>query len=351
MEKILVTGMAGFIGFHTAKKLVKEGYHVVGIDNLNPYYDRTLKIARLKALGIEYSDEEGQSVWHSENQLVSFYPLDLTDHKGILSLFQQEQFDRVVHLAAQAGVRYSLTNPKAYTDSNVSGFLSILEGARATSPKHLVFASSSSVYGLNTKFPFDEDIHTDHPMSLYAATKRANEMMAHSYAHLYQLPSTGLRFFTAYGPWGRPDMALFIFVKKILEGDTIEVYNKGQMLRDFTFIDDLVEGIYLTMKNSPVRNADFDHEDPIPSRSSAPYRILNIGNNNPVVLIDFVREIEKALGKRAKIEFKPLQPGDVTKTYANVERLQTLTGYKPNTPITKGVKQFVDWYLDYFHNT
>jgi len=345
MKKIIVTGSAGFIGFHLTKRLLAEGYQVLALDNLNDYYDVNLKFARLQQLGLS-ANQEGKFVSKSSN--ISFEKVDLENHDEVVKHFEQFNPDYVIHLAAQAGVRYSLTNPRTYTRSNVEGFLSILEGCRRTKPKHLVYASSSSVYGLNKGYPFQEDVYTDHAMSLYAATKRANEIMAHSYSHLYDLPTTGLRFFTAYGPWGRPDMALFIFVKNILEGKPIQVYNNGEMLRDFTFVEDIVEGVYRVMLNKPNSNSSFDHETPHPSESSAPFRILNIGNNAPVKLLDFVYAIENALGKKATIDFQPLQPGDVTKTYADVSKLQKLTGYKPETTIQEGINAFVSWYKEYY---
>ena len=344
MPKVLVTGSAGFIGFHLTKRLLSEGYELLAIDNINDYYDPSLKMARLKELGVTIEGD----VIKSENPNFTFRKLNLEDFENIITEFKSFQPDYVVHLAAQAGVRYSLSNPNVYIKSNVDGFLSILEGCRAAQPTNFVFASSSSVYGLNKGYPFQENVHTDHPMSLYASTKRANEMMAHSYAHLYGIPSTGLRFFTAYGPWGRPDMALFLFAKNILDGKPIQVFNNGNMLRDFTFIDDLVEGIYRVMLNVPEENPSFDHLNPTPEESSAPYRILNIGNNAPVNLMDFIKAIEQAVGKEAIIDFQPLQPGDVTKTYADASRLQNLTGYKPNTDIQTGVNAFVEWYREYY---
>lgn len=344
MEKVLVTGSAGFIGFHITKLLLSKGFQVLAIDNLNDYYDVNLKHARLNQLGINFNHGE----FASNNSLLSFRKLDLENHNLVVEQFQEFKPNYVVHLAAQAGVRYSLSNPRVYTQSNIEGFLSILEGCRKVQPNHLVFASSSSVYGLNQSYPFGEDEFTDHAMSLYAATKRANEIMAHSYSHLYKIPATGLRFFTAYGPWGRPDMALYIFVKNILEEKSISVYNQGEMLRDFTYVDDLVQGIFLTMLKRPNPNNNFNHKAPIPSESSAPYRILNIGNNSPVRLLDFIKAIEIALNKKAIINFEPLQPGDVTKTYANVSKLQELTGYSPNTHIQQGVNKFIEWYKFYY---
>jgi UDP-glucuronate 4-epimerase len=344
MKKVLVTGAAGFIGFHFAKRVIKEGFEVIGLDNINDYYDINLKYGRLKELGIYQDKIEKNALIQSSTSSFKFIQMELGDHDDVIKFMTDQKVDYVVHLAAQAGVRYSLENPRAYTQSNVDGFMSILEGARFSKVKHLVFASSSSVYGLNSAYPFSENEIVEHPMSLYAATKRANELMAHSYAHLYNIPTTGLRFFTAYGPWGRPDMALFIFTKKILEGKTIEVYNEGQMLRDFTYVDDIVEGVYRVMLKIPEPNIAYDHSNPIASESSAPHRIFNIGNNNPVVLIDFVREIENSLGIKAKIEFKPLQPGDVVKTYADTALLQNEIGYKPDTSIRVGVQAFIDWY-------
>lgn len=332
--KILVTGAAGFIGFHLCQRLLARGDQVVGLDNLNDYYDVSLKKARLTQL-------EGQTNFR-------FVRLDLADRVGIAALFAAEGFDKVVNLAAQAGVRYSLENPHAYVDSNLVGFINILEGCRHHQVKHLVYASSSSVYGANTRMPFSIHHNVDHPVSLYAATKKANELMAHTYAHLYGLPCTGLRFFTVYGPWGRPDMALFLFTKAILEGRPIDVYNYGKMRRDFTFVDDIVEGVVRVTDRIAPTNPDWNGDLPDPGTSAAPYRLYNIGNNNPVELMDLIGTLEKALGKKAEKKLLPIQPGDVPATYADVEALTADVGFKPATPIEVGVGRFVTWYRDYY---
>ncbi|NLQ05769.1 NAD-dependent epimerase [Cylindrospermopsis raciborskii] len=332
--KILVTGTAGFIGFHLTNYLLGQGETVVGIDNLNNYYDVSLKQARLEQL--------------QPNKLFTFAHVELADQQGIDKLFTEHEFDAVVNLAAQAGVRYSLKNPHAYINSNIVGFTNILESCRHHQIKHLVFASSSSVYGANTKVPFSTHDNVDHPISLYAATKKANELMAHTYSHLYGLPTTGLRFFTVYGPWGRPDMALFLFTKAILSGEPIEVFNYGKMKRDFTYIDDIVEGIVRVINNIPQGNTNWCGDDPDPGSSKAPYKIYNIGNNNPVELSRFIEVIEKCLGIKAKKNMLPLQPGDVTMTYADVDDLIQDVGFKPATPIEVGVKRFVEWYRDYY---
>jgi UDP-glucuronate 4-epimerase len=324
--KILVTGAAGFIGYHLAQRLLSQGQQVYGIDNLNDYYDVNLKKARLAQL---------QS--HSE---FTFQQLDLSDRAGISQLFQNQKIDRVVHLAAQAGVRYSLDNPHAYADSNLMGFLNILEGCRHSKIEHLVFASSSSVYGNNTKVPFAVSDNVDHPISLYAATKKANELMAHSYSHLYNLPITGLRFFTVYGPWGRPDMAYFKFVKAIAENKPIDVYNFGKMQRDFTYIDDVIEGIVRVIEKPPQSDSE--------TSSAVPYKIYNIGNNSPVELLTFIEVVEAAMGKTAVKNLFPMQPGDVLSTYADVDDLMADVGFKPITPIEEGIRQFVEWYRDYY---
>jgi UDP-glucuronate 4-epimerase len=332
--KILVTGAAGFIGFHLTNYLLRQGETVVGIDNLNNYYDVSLKQARLEQL--------------QPNKLFTFAHLELADPQGIDKLFTEHEFDVVVNLAAQAGVRYSLKNPHAYINGNIVGFTNILESCRHHQVKHLVFASSSSVYGANTKVPFSTHDNVDHPISLYAATKKANELMAHTYSHLYGLPTTGLRFFTVYGPWGRPDMALFLFTKAILSGEPIEVFNYGKMKRDFTYIDDIVEGIVRVINNIPQGNTSWSGDDPDPASSKAPYKIYNIGNNNPVELSRFIEVIEECLGIKAKKNMLPLQPGDVTMTYADVDDLIQDVGFKPATPIEVGVKRFVEWYRDYY---
>ncbi len=334
MANILVTGSAGFIGFHLSKRLLQRGDTVVGLDNLNDYYDVQLKRDRLAQLT---SDPNFQ-----------FHELELADRAGISGLFEQQKFEKVVNLAAQAGVRYSLQNPHAYVDSNLVGFVNILEGCRHGGVKHLVYASSSSVYGANTTMPFSIHHNVDHPLSLYAATKKANELMAHTYSHLYNLPTTGLRFFTVYGPWGRPDMALFLFTKAILEGRPIDVFNNGKMRRDFTYVDDIVEGVIRVTDHVPTPNPDWTGDHPDPGTSRAPYRIYNIGNNQPVELEYFIASIEKALGKTARKNLLPMQPGDVPATYADVDDLIRDVGFRPATPIEQGIQRFVDWYREYY---
>ena len=330
----LVTGAAGFIGFHLSLRLLKEGHEVTGIDNLNNYYDVNVKKTRLNIL--------------QDHAKFVFRQIDLVDRPSMEKLFQDVSFDRVINLAAQAGVRHSLTHPHDYIDSNIVGFLNILEGCRNSKVPHLVFASSSSVYGLNTKMPFSVHDNVDHPISLYAATKKSNELMAHSYSYLYDLPTTGLRFFTVYGPWGRPDMALFLFTEGILKGQPIKVFNNGDMRRDFTYIDDIIEGVVRVMNLVPRPNPDWNGMAPDPGSSPAPYRIYNIGNNNPVLLMDFISAIEQALNKSAVKEFLPLQPGDVPESFADVEDLYEAVGFKPATSITHGIEQFVKWYLEYY---
>ena len=332
--KILLTGAAGFIGMTTALRLLARGDEVVGLDNLNDYYDVTLKQARLNRL------------LPSAN--FRFVKLDVADRPGIAALFAAEKFDRVIHLAAQAGVRYSLQNPHAYIDSNIVGFTNILEGCRHSKVQHLVYASSSSVYGGNTKMPFSEHDSVDHPVSLYAATKKANELMAHTYSHLYGLPTTGLRFFTVYGPWGRPDMALFLFTKAILEDRPIDVFNYGKMQRDFTFVDDIVEGVIRVLDRTATANAAYDAAIADPATSNAPYRVFNIGNNNPVPLLDFIGCIEDALGKKAEKNLLPLQDGDVPATFANTDALNEWVGFVPGTSIKDGIGRFVAWYRAYY---
>ncbi len=334
MAKILVTGAAGFIGSHTSQRLLARGDEVVGLDNLNDYYDPTLKDARLARL-------VGQPGFR-------FVRMELADRAGIESLFKNERFDRVIHLAAQAGVRYSLTNPHAYIDSNIVGFLHILEGCRHHGVQHLTYASSSSVYGANTAMPFSVHQNVDHPVSLYAATKKANELMAHTYSHLYGLPTTGLRFFTVYGPWGRPDMAMFLFTKAILEGRPIDVFNHGKMRRDFTYIDDIVEGVIRTSDHTAPSNPDWDSDAPDSATSKAPYRLYNIGNNNPVELMHLIRTVESELGRVAEKNMLDLQPGDVPATYADVDALVKDVGFAPKTPIEVGVRNFVAWYRDFY---
>lgn len=347
--KVLVTGTAGFIGFHMAQRLLQAGHEVIGLDNINDYYDTSLKRARLKALGFEAKEfDAGQMHTSTQHPTHQFVRMDLQDRKALEHLFQNGQFDKVVHLAAQAGVRYSIENPYAYLDSNLAGFLNILEGCRHTGVKHLVYASSSSVYGLNEVLPFATHSNVDHPVSLYAASKKANELMAHTYSHLYQIPTTGLRFFTVYGPWGRPDMALFKFVKAILEGQSIDVYNHGDMARDFTYIDDIIDGMMKVVGHTPKGNPGWTGKNPDPASSSAPYKVYNIGNNQPVQLMDFVAAIEKATGTKAVINYKPMQAGDVKTTWADASGLMQDFGYAPNTPIQKGVDAFVGWYRSFY---
>ena len=331
METILVTGSIGFIGFHLTKRLLDEGFVVIGIDNINDYYDVSLKLARLEIL--------------KQKDRFKFYQLDLSDRQGIENLFQSHSFDIVVNLAAQAGVRYSLENPYAYVDSNLVGFVNLLEGCRHQKSKHLVYASSSSVYGVNKKIPFSTKDNVDHPISLYAATKKANELMAHTYSHLYNLPTTGLRFFTVYGAWGRPDMSYFIFTKRILEGKPIKVFNYGKMQRDFTYIDDIVEGVVRVMQHIPTPK---QAQENVVDSNKAPYALYNIGNNQPIELIDFITAIEKSLGITAKKEFLPIQPGDVPVTYADVDDLFKAIGFKPSTPLEEGISNFVRWYRDFY---
>ena len=347
--KILVTGTAGFIGFHTAGRLLSRGDEVVGLDSINDYYDISLKYARLAEHGISRDDIDYNGIARSTKYPgYSFIQLELDDRDNIVRLMQEEKFDVVVNLAAQAGVRYSLTNPDVYVQSNIAGFVNILEGCRHAGVGHLVYASSSSVYGLNEGVPFSTSRNIDHPMSLYAASKKCNELTAHVYSHLFGIPTTGLRFFTAYGPWGRPDMALFIFTKSILEGQPIQVFNYGEMVRDFTFVDDIVEGVVRVIDHPAKANELWDAANPDPATSSAPYRVYNIGNNSPVRLLDFIEAIEDELGIKAKKEFLPLQPGDVPATYADVNDLVTELGYKPNTPVKEGVRKFINWYKSYY---
>ena len=331
---ILLTGAAGFIGYHLAQRLLAAGDQVIGFDNVNDYYDPALKRGRLAQLAPQAG--------------FRFIEADLADRAGMAALFAGQRFDAVVHLAAQAGVRYSLTNPHAYIDSNLQGFINILEGCRHAQIGHLVFASSSSVYGANGKQPFSESDGVDHPLSLYAASKKANELMAHTYASLYGIPVTGLRFFTVYGPWGRPDMALFQFTRNILEGKPIPVFNHGHHRRDFTYIDDIVEGIVQVLAQPPQGNQGWNALQPDPATSKAPYAIYNIGNGNPETLLDYIAAIEQAIGKKAMMEMLPAQPGDVAETYADIRRLQAATGFKPTTPISVGVPRFVNWYRRYY---
>jgi UDP-glucuronate 4-epimerase len=332
--KILLTGAAGFIGMHVSQLLLARGDTVLGLDNLNAYYDPQLKRNRLARL--------------TDHPNFQFVQLDVADRGPMAELFASGGFDGVVHLAAQAGVRYSLVDPHAYIDSNIVGFTNILEGCRHQKVKHLVYASSSSVYGGNTVMPFSEHHGVDHPVSLYATTKKANELMAHTYSHLFDIPTTGLRFFTVYGPWGRPDMALFMFTKAILAGEPIQVFNHGRMVRDFTFIDDIAEGVVRALDRPPVANPDYDRSSADTASSWAPYRVFNIGNHNPVQLMDFIEAIERHAGRKAIKDFQPIQPGDVPATHADVEELANWTGFRPATSIDDGVRRFVAWYRDYF---
>jgi UDP-glucuronate 4-epimerase len=344
--KILVTGTAGFIGYHLANKLINAGHEVVGLDIINDYYDVNLKYARLKQTGIVHTDIEYSKIVTSKlHPNYRFFKLKLEDRDNLNALFAKEKFDCVCNLAAQAGVRYSLTNPQAYIDSNIVGFINVLEACRHNHVNHLVYASSSSVYGLNENIPFSEKDNVDHPISLYAASKKSNELMAHTYSHLFGIPTTGLRFFTVYGPWGRPDMALFIFTKAILAGKPIQVFNNGEMERDFTYIDDIVEGVFRILTGEiPCGNANWNGKEPEPSSSPAPYKIYNIGNSNPVKLMDFIRAIEKNLDKKALIEYMPMQAGDVRKTWANVDGLGEDFNYKPSFSVEQGIERFVTWY-------
>jgi UDP-glucuronate 4-epimerase len=332
--KVLVTGVAGFIGFSLTRRLLKDGYEVLGIDNLNDYYDVSLKKNRLSII--------------EKNKKFKFQQIELADRDAMKKLFSVNSFNYVINLAAQAGVRYSIENPASYIDSNLVGFGNILEGCRHSKVEHLVYASSSSVYGLNTLMPFSVRHNVDHPISLYAASKKANELMAHTYSYLYELPTTGLRFFTVYGPWGRPDMALFLFTKAILNNEPIKVFNNGNMQRDFTYIDDIVEGVVRVMKTIPKADSDWSSGAPNPASSCVPYKLYNIGNNQPVALMEFVDAIEKAIGKKAVKEYLPLQAGDVPATYADVNDLIKDTGFKPSTPIVEGINNFVKWYKEYY---
>ena len=332
--KFLVTGAAGFIGFHTSQYLLERGDSVIGIDNLNDYYDPSLKEARLLKL--------------NDNNNFSFHKIDIIDKDAIDTVFKSESPDYVIHLAAQAGVRYSLENPYAYIDSNITGFMNILEACRYYPVKHLVFASSSSVYGANTLMPFSVNHNVDHPLSIYAATKKSNELMAHTYSHLYDIPVSGLRFFTVYGPWGRPDMALFIFTKKILDGEKIDVFNNGKHKRDFTYIDDIVEGVVRVADNIATGDDNWDSDKPDPATSRAPYRLYNLGNSSPVELMYFIEQIEKNLNKKAEINYLPLQAGDVPATYADVNALIEYVGYSPSTSIESGIEKFINWYKEYY---
>jgi UDP-glucuronate 4-epimerase len=352
--KILVTGTAGFIGSHLAQKLIERGDEVIGFDCINDYYDINVKYGRLQRSGIIANLKDGESIEYnkllisSTNSNYKFIKLNLEDKENMMKLFAEQKFDAVCNLAAQAGVRYSLINPDAYIDSNIVGFINILEACRHNGVTNLSYASSSSVYGLNEALPFSTEDSVDHPISLYAASKKSNELMAHTYSHLYGISTTGLRFFTVYGPWGRPDMALFLFVKSALEGKSIDVFNNGNMLRDFTYIDDIVEGVIRVIDNPAKKDDSWNGKDGRVSTSSAPYKIYNIGNNNPVQLMDFITAIENRLGTTIEKNMMPIQAGDVPATFANVDDLVEDLNYKPATPIQDGVDNFVDWYLDFF---
>jgi len=348
--KVLVTGTAGFIGFHLAKKLLERGDEVVGLDNINDYYDVNLKYARLKELGIQQENIQENQLIESIDSKHKFIKTDLANRETVEKLFETEQFDAVCNLAAQAGVRYSLENPHAYINSNVVGFMNILESCRHNGVKNLAYASSSSVYGLNKSQPFKTTDHTDHPVSLYAATKKSNEMMAHTYSHLYNISTTGLRFFTVYGPWGRPDMAPILFTDAILNNRPIKVFNHGNMSRDFTYIDDIVDGIIKVLDNPAKPNENWNPENPTPSSSSAPYRIYNIGNNAPVNLMEFITEIETSLGQVAEKNFMEMQAGDVESTYADTSGLMNDFNYSPSTSLDEGVASFVKWYREFYYN-
>jgi UDP-glucuronate 4-epimerase len=348
---ILVTGTAGFIGFHVANRLLNEGHTVIGIDSINDYYDVRLKYDRLAFAGINLPSGNCNRYIGTTTSSYIFYKINLGDKTSLDKIFKEHNIDIVIHLAAQAGVRYSLINPDAYIGSNIAGFTNILECCRHNSIRHLVYASTSSVYGLNDKIPFATSQNVDHPVSLYAASKKSNELMAHVYSHLFKLPTTGLRFFTVYGPWGRPDMALFLFTKAILEHKPIQVFNHGNMQRDFTYVDDIVEGILRVMHHIPAANNKWSASESDPSTSSAAYKIYNIGNSKPVRLMDFIEAIENELGLKAKKEFLPLQPGDVPSTFADVTDLIRDTGYKPDTPVEEGVRKFIQWYKKYYNMT
>jgi UDP-glucuronate 4-epimerase len=352
MQKVLVTGTAGFIGFHLTNRFIIEGFEVVGLDVINDYYDINLKYSRLSFLGIDKDQIRiNQKVSSSIHSNFNFVQSDLADHELIVEMMRSESFDYVVNLAAQAGVRYSIDNPLAYTHSNVDGFLSILEGARLSKVKHLVYASSSSVYGLNTAMPLKETFPTEHPMALYAATKKANEMMAHSYSHLFDVPTSGLRFFTVYGPWGRPDMALFLFAEAIRKGEPINVFNHGKMIRDFTYVDDIVESITRLVVKPPRGNTTWNGDTPRIDTSSAPYRIFNIGNGSPVELMRYIEAVESALGLKGKYNMMDIQPGDVPATHADTTSLEDYIGFKPKTTVEEGVRNFISWYKEFYNIT
>jgi len=348
--KILVTGTAGFIGSYVAQRLLERGDEVIGLDSINDYYDVNIKYSRLDRAGINRDKADSKEMVRSEKYPgYLFKKMNLEDRNMMEKVFSEEKVDKVCHLAAQAGVRYSLTNPYAYIDANIVAFLNVLEACRYNNVKHLAYASSSSVYGLNENYPFSTHDNVDHPISLYAATKKTNELMAHTYSHLYGIPTTGLRFFTVYGPWGRPDMALFIFTKAILEGRPIDVFNNGNMKRDFTYIEDIVTGVLKVLDNPPEGNKKWGGENPEPSSSPAPYKIYNIGNNSPVNLMDYIGAIEKALGKEAAKNYMPMQAGDVPATWADVDDLVNDFGYAPSVEVEEGVDRFVKWYIDYFN--
>lgn len=347
--KILITGTAGFIGFFLAKRMIAEGYDVVGLDNINDYYDVRLKFARLEQTGILQQEiMDGKCISSRIYPNYRFIKLDLENEHALHQLFEAERFDYICHLAAQAGVRYSLQNPYAYIQSNIVGFMHLLEMARRFPVKHFVYASTSSVYGLNARMPLSPHQPADHPISLYAATKKSNEMMAHSYSHLFGIPTTGLRFFTVYGPWGRPDMALFLFTRNMLADKPIQVFNRGEMIRDFTYVEDIVEGVKRIIEYPASGHPQWDAQHPDPACSSAPYRIYNIGNSNPVKLMDYIHAIEKALGKKAKLDLLPMQPGDVYATHADVSDLEQAVHYRPSTSVEEGVRKFVEWYRSFY---
>ncbi|MHC4232995.1 MAG: NAD-dependent epimerase [Planctomycetota bacterium] len=347
--KILVTGTAGFIGYHLAQRLIERGDEVVGLDSVNDYYDPAIKYGRLAQTGIDQDRIEYNTlVTSSQYNNYRFIQLNLEEKVNLDRLFTEQKFDKVCNLAAQAGVRYSLINPQAYIDANIVGFVNILEACRHNDIQHLAYASSSSVYGLNESMPFATSDNVDHPVSLYAASKKSNELMAHTYSHLFGLPTTGLRFFTVYGPWGRPDMALFLFTKAILEDKPIDVFNHGKMRRDFTYVDDIVEGVVRVIDHPAKGNSDWSGQSPDPSCSKAPYKIYNIGNSNPVELMDFIEAIEQALGKKAQKNMMPIQPGDVPATWADVDDLVEDLDYQPNTAVQEGVQRFIDWYKDFY---
>ena len=349
MKRILVTGAAGFIGFHLCKKLITKNFEVTGLDIINDYYDIELKYNRLIELGIEKSKiKENESIQSKSHKHFKFLKADLSNSSYIIDFMKSNNFNYVINLAAQAGVRYSIENPKVYTKSNVDGFLSILEGARFSGVEHLIYASTSSVYGLNSKMPLKESMPTEHPMALYAATKKANEMMAHSYSHLFDLPTTGLRFFTVYGPWGRPDMALFLFANGIIKQKEINLFNYGNMIRDFTYVEDIVESIYRLTSKPPKRNKEWDSNNPEINSSSAPYKIFNIGNGKPIKVLDFIKEIEINLNKKAIIKLTEIQPGDVPATHADTSALNSYINFTPNTSVEYGISKFIKWYLNYY---